>query len=303
MPISRRSDRASRSADARSAYAPAVVRRDEAERGSAQAEPSAVSRCASPTGASPVPVGAGAPGSRSQVRGEIHVARAGRQEPLRREQERGPQHEVNPAASKEKQCESRAAHVMAKATLDAPGPGQIRAPSLAGVRGAARAQGHVRNTRDPSALPSSRQARSYKPKAKSGRAQRESEGFVVPLIVATKNAAGGKGPCFGHARSEGKREGMAAMSGPNYPDARTCDVQVRQPQRELWAGAERRRSSRQRANEHGRGDARPCVRGRGDHVVVQAPSRRPSASRVREIRKHGLKGGSALSPMNDRSSR
>lgn len=145
-----------------------MVRRDEAERRSAQAEPSAVSRCASPTGASPVPVGAGAPGSRSQVRGEIHVARAGRQEPLRREQERGPQHEVNPAASKEKQCESRAAHLTAKAMFDAPGPGQIRAPSLAGVRGAARAQGHVRNTRDPSALPSSRQARSYKPKAKSG---------------------------------------------------------------------------------------------------------------------------------------
>ncbi len=63
---------------------------------------------------------------------------------------------------------------------------------------------------------------------------------------------------------------MAAMSGPNNPGARTCDVQVRQPQRELWAGAERRRSSRQRANEHGRGDARPCVRSRGVRVVAQS---------------------------------
>jgi RNA-directed DNA polymerase len=73
--------------------------------------------------------------------------------------------------------------------------------------------------------------------AKSSTAQRESEGLVVPMMVATNNATGGKGPCFGHARSEGKREGMAAKSGPNYPDARMCDVQVREPQRELWVWA------------------------------------------------------------------
>jgi hypothetical protein len=282
-----------------------MVRRDEAAGGVA---PSA-SRCSCPAGASPVPVGVGAPGSRPQVRAETLVARAGRRKPVRRrepcsgEQARGPQHEVKPAASTEEQWESRAAHVTAKAMLDAPGPGQIRASSLSGVWGAARVQGWLRNTRDPSASPSSRQGASYKPKAKSSAAQRESEGLVVPSMAATNNAVGGKGPCFGRARGEGKREGMAAKSGPNDPGARTCDVQVRQPQRELWAGAERRRSSRQRANEHGQGDARPCVRGRGVHVVVQAPSRRPSASRVREIRKHGLKGGSALSPMNDRSSR
>jgi len=45
--------------------------------------------------------------------------------------------------------------------------------------GADRVQRVKRNTRDPSARPESWQARSYKPKAKSRRAQRESEGIVV----------------------------------------------------------------------------------------------------------------------------
>src|SRR6266850_5222942 len=67
-----------------------------------------------PAGESPAPVSNGAPGSRAQP-GEILQAAAGRQKPLRREQERRPQHEVNPAASSHLQSESRAAHVTAKA--------------------------------------------------------------------------------------------------------------------------------------------------------------------------------------------
>ena len=278
-----------------------MVRRDEIAREVGRD----VSRCSCPAGASPVSVSAGAPSSRPQVRAETLVARAGCRKPVRRrepcsgEQARGPQHEVNPAASTEKQWESRAAHVTAKAMLDAPGFGHKRASSLPGVGGAARVQGWLWNTRDPSASPSSRQGASYKPKAKSSAAQRESEGSVVPAMVATNNATGGKGPCFGHARSEGKREGMAAKSGPNNPDARTCDAEVRQPQRGLWAGAERRHRSRPSTKKHARGDARTCVQRRGAVVTVHAPSRRPSVSRVREIRTHGLKGGPALSPMTN----
>jgi len=167
----------------------------------------------------------------------------------------------------------------------------------AGVRSAARVEGETWNTRGPSALPPSRQGASYKPKAKSSAAQRESEGLVVPSMVATNNAAGGKGPCFGRARSEGKREGMAATSGPNDPGARRCDVQVRQPQRGLWAGAERLRSPWRRLAQRARGDARGRRRRLGDWAVVHAPSRKPSVSRVPEIGMHGLKGGPALSPM------
>lgn len=108
-------------------------------------------------------------------------------------------------------------------------------------------QGQVRNVRGPSAQPLSGQARSYKPKAKSSRAQRESEGIVVlhaqAQAEATKavrhNAAGGKGPCGGHAEIAGKREGMAGVTGPNDPGGRESDDKVRQLQRQLWAAAKR----------------------------------------------------------------
>ena len=92
-------------------------------------------------------------------------------------------------------------------------------------------QGEVRNTRDPSAPPSSRQGGSYKPKAKSSAAQRESEGIVVPTMAATNNAAGGKGPCGGHVGSGGKREGMAGTTGPNHPGRRKPVDKVRRLQR------------------------------------------------------------------------
>lgn len=108
-------------------------------------------------------------------------------------------------------------------------------------------QGLERNVRGPSARPESGQARSYKPKAKSSRAQRESEGIVVPNAKAQaeaakavrQNAAGGKGPCGGHADGAGKREGMAGGTGPNDPDAGDCGDKVRQLQRQLWAAAKR----------------------------------------------------------------
>src|SRR5690606_5279960 len=170
-------------------------------------------RCTSPAGESPASVSAGAPSSRPQASGEIPSARAGRRKPLRREQDRGPQHEVKPAASSEKQSEGRAAHVTAKATLDAQAP--ERASSLGGVWGAARDHGGVRNTRGPSAPPSSGRDDSYKPKAKSSAVQRESEGVVVVPIAATKNAAGAKDPWDGRAVDAGTRKGMPGRA--NHP--------------------------------------------------------------------------------------
>jgi hypothetical protein len=165
------------------------------------------------------------------------VFRAGCRKPPRRKQERGPQHQVKPAASKEKQSESRAAHVTAKATPIAPAP--ERATDLGGVEGAARVRGGVRNTRGPSAQPVSGQGGSYEPKAKSSAAQRESEGPVVPSIAAQKNAAGGKGPWDGRVAGAGKREGMAGRSGPNHPDRREPIDKVRQLQRRLCVAAKR----------------------------------------------------------------
>jgi len=100
-------------------------------------------------------------------------------------------------------------------------------------------QGGVRNTGGPSALPASRQGGSYKPKAKSSAAQRVSEGTVVAVMIAANNAVGAKGPCGGHADEAGKREGMAATSGPNHPDGRKPIDKVRRLQRRLWIAAKR----------------------------------------------------------------
>ena len=100
-------------------------------------------------------------------------------------------------------------------------------------------QGGVRNTGDPSARPWSRRGEPYKSKTKSAAAQRESEGIVVPWIAATKNTAGGKGPCGGQVGGGGKREGMAGETGPKHPRGREPVDKVRQLQRRLWAAAKR----------------------------------------------------------------
>jgi RNA-directed DNA polymerase len=79
--------------------------------------------------------------------------------------------------------------------------------------------------------------RSYKPVVKSSGAQRESDGVVVPLI-AVSNAAGGKGPDFGHVGRGGKREGMTGTARSNYPEGRVrSSSKVRQLQNRLWAAA------------------------------------------------------------------
>ena len=72
---------------------------------------------------------------------------------------------------------------------------------------------------------------------KSSGAQRESDGVVVPLI-AVSNAAGGKGPDFGHVGRGGKREGMAGTAPPNYPEGKHLPpAKVRRLQNRLWAAA------------------------------------------------------------------
>ena len=268
----------------RSVYPPPpMVRPDERSRGR--------SRYTEPAGESPARTGIGPSGSRPAARGEIAVAEAGCRKPLRREQERGPQHHVKPAASTEEQCGSRAEHVAAKATF-ADGRSEATATaSPAGVWGAARAQGSVWNRRDPSARPVSGRGGSYKPMVKSSRAQRESEGIVVPMRVVTNNATGGKGPCFGHVRGEGKCEGMAGTTGPNHPHGRKSAAKAREPHDELWTGAKWPHSPMSSRINLPRSDARASRSVHRYGVAAHAPSRRPSVSRVLEIGTHGLSGG------------
>ena len=253
------------------------------------------SRYTEPAGVSPARTGVGPSGSRPPARGEIAVAEAGRRKPLRREQERGPQHQVKPAASTEEQCGSRAEHVAAKATLAVRKSGVAPAASPAGVWGAARAQGLVWNRRDPSARPTSGQSGAYKPTAKSRRVQRESEGVVVLAMAAQNNAAGGKGPCFGHARRKGKCEGMDGMTVPNHPHVREYAVKAREPGRGLWAGAKRLPPACGGSIHPTRRDARVGEHPLAGHAVVHAPSGRPSVSRVLEIGTPGLSGGLTVS--------
>ena len=200
--------------------------------------------CTKPAGERPVRVVAGKPGSRPQQAGENPSATAGRQEPLRREQERGPQCQVKPTASKYLKWGSRTAHITVKAMSAARRTGAVGAAGPSGVRGKARSQGLVRNTGDPSEQPKSGQGRLYKPKAKASGAQRESEGAVVPLIDAQNNASGGKGLCFSQASQEGKREGMTRTAGSNYPDGREPIDKVRKLQRKLYATAKQRTGRR-----------------------------------------------------------
>ena len=223
---------------------------------------SSASCCSSPAGVSPASVSAGAPSSRPQASGEIPMAQAGCQKPPRRKPARGPQHQVKPAASSDLQPESRAGHVAVKAMSAVPQSGGVRAAGLGGVWGAARVQGDERNTRGPSARPGSGHSDSYKPMAKSSRAQRESKGIVVVRRTATKNAVGAKGPCFGRARNDGKCDGLC-----------------------------------QRIDKPPRTDTRGAMRLGGFWCTVHASSGRPSVSRVPEIGTHGLKGGPALSPL------
>ncbi|HEX4620723.1 MAG TPA: group II intron reverse transcriptase/maturase [Myxococcaceae bacterium] len=149
---------------------------------------------------------------------------------------------MKPAASSEKQSESRAEHFAAKAKSSFQESGWRE--DLGGVRGAARAEGVVRNTRDPSAQPTSGKDRPHKPSAKAGGAQRESEGAVVPTKAVKNNAAGGKDPWGGVASVGGKGEGMDRGSGPNNPGRPKPDEKVQQLQRKLYVAAKQQKGRR-----------------------------------------------------------
>lgn len=85
----------------------------------------------------------------------------------------------------------------------------------------------------------SRQGDPYKPRAKAGAAQRESEGIVVPVMAATNNAAGGKGPWGGRVGGGGKREGVAGKPGPKNPRGPEPADKVRGLRRRLYVAAKR----------------------------------------------------------------
>jgi RNA-directed DNA polymerase len=74
---------------------------------------------------------------------------------------------------------------------------------------------------------------------KAGAVQRESEGIVVPVMDATNNASGGKGPWGSRAGIGGKREGMAGKTGSKHPCGPEPADKVRQLRRRLYVAAKR----------------------------------------------------------------
>ena len=217
-----------------------MVRREDSKPTEGRPTDTAGSRCTTPAGESPARVIAGEPGSRPAFEAERPKDEAWCGKPLKAkadkgEQLRGPQHEVKPAASRDLQWESRAAHVTAKATPAARESGW--AEGFPGVEGAAREEGGVRNTRGPSARRQSPQVAPYKPKVKGADAQRKSEGPVVPLMSVQQNALGGRGPWGESVEEAGKREGLARE--PKHPPKRELTEEVRKLQRRLWVAAKR----------------------------------------------------------------
>ncbi len=199
-----------------------------------------VPSCTVPAGESPVQVSVGAPGSRPLPEVERPNGKAWCQKPSAAEavggkQQRGPQHEVKPAASTELQSGSRAEHVAAKAKFVMGTSDGVA--SSGGVEGAARAEGAVRNTRGPSAQPTLGKDRAYKPRAKARGVQRESEGVVVPTMAVNKNAAGGKGLYSGRASERGSSEGMPRTAAAKHPGGSVPIDKVRRLQRKLYRAA------------------------------------------------------------------
>jgi RNA-directed DNA polymerase len=219
-----------------------MVRREE-EKAEPRSGKARSSRCACLSGVSPVSVSVGAPSSRSPMSGRDSSIEAGCRKPgnqrklLTGEQECGPQHKVKPGASTKLQSESRPAHVTGKAIVCAQDP--KRACTFGGVWGAARNQGHVRNTRDPSHSPLSGQGGSYKLKTKASAGERKSERIVVALIPAQNNAGVAKGPCGEYVQDASTCEGMPGKTGANHPRGRKAADKVRQLQRALWSCAKR----------------------------------------------------------------
>jgi len=152
-----------------------------------------------PAGGSPVPVGAGAPGSRPRSRGEILVA------------ERGVESLFGGSERVGWDC-SLVTFTIGEPSRSCHGEGHVRQSwfrigrggSLRGKETCTRARSDhgTRETRLPGLVSKDR---SYKPMAKSSGGQRESEGVVVVGIGVQNNAPGAKDPCFDHAFDGGKR--------------------------------------------------------------------------------------------------
>jgi hypothetical protein len=250
-----------------------MVRRDDDRTPATSRSRNLPSCCEDPAGESPASVSAGAPSSRPAAEGEIPTAEAGRQKRARQqklfstEQARGPQHEVKPAASTEKQPESRAGHVAAKATTSK--RATERNEDLGGVWGAARVQGSSRNTRDPSAQPLSRLGGGNRPEAKATIAQRKSD----RAIVCAEQRADQAGLSPAGARTRGavsKGGGNASPAGASAPEGRV-PVARRDPKGMRRSIRPQSMGAIPKTNRSAKGGTRSSLHYGGEGALVHPP--------------------------------
>ena len=250
--------------------------------------------CTRPAGVSPVAVSTpGAPRSRLRASGEIRPSKRSVESRERGERPVQRKQSCGPNESESLQPREIKTRKVGRPSRSCRGEGnRLRMAESGdpqdtpGVREGARSEGLVRNRRDPTWRPTSGEGGGYKPMVKCYRAGRESEGLVVPWMALTRTTPEGRGPALVVSVVEGKGEGMPARA--NNPT-----IKARKPQSRLFIAAERPLDLL--------GSGSPMHRPAG-LTIPSGPwpergrrraraMRRPSVSRVREIRMHGLKGG------------
>jgi len=160
------------------------------------------SNCVELAGASPVAVGAGAPRSRPRAARETEPSERGVESPPSAVRLAGGEQVGRPSIKRTLQPRDIRTRKDGWPSRSCRGEGNRlhlepeRCRTPAGYGGGHADRSSTRDRRDPSRRPTSGEGGPYKPKAKWGRAGRESEGSIVPLKPVEK-AGRGKGPCFG----------------------------------------------------------------------------------------------------------
>jgi hypothetical protein len=155
--------------------------------------------CVRPAGESPVRVGAGAPGSRPRLEGEIPMVERGVESLFGGSKCAGWDFSLVRFTIGEP---SRSCHGEGHARQSWFRIGCGGSPRGTGTCTRAGSGRGTRETRLPSLVSKDR---SYKPMVKSGGGQRESDGVVVVVIGVELKAPGAKGPDFDHGCGGGKR--------------------------------------------------------------------------------------------------
>jgi hypothetical protein len=175
----------------------------------------AMPSCVGLAGASPAAVSAGAPRSRSRVRGEILSSERDVKGPQGAIWFSGGGQSCGPSMKRTLQPREIDTRKGGMAEPITPRRRQQTAPVRAGevqdvpgVRRRARSDSPARNRRDPTRPPTSGKDPTYKPSAKWSGDGRESEGPIVPVRPATITPTEGRGPALVTRVLGGKCEGV-----------------------------------------------------------------------------------------------